>query len=179
MHFTKTLVTGLALSLLTSVASLAQDAELPGGASNLSEVYEAWTVTCGFSVVHDGKKVKRCVLSQRQIAQQTRQRVLTIELRPSEGGATGLLILPFGLELQKGVTYHLDDGQPGATQSFRTCLPAGCLLDIDFDATVIANLKIGQKLNLTATADGGQEMIFSISLQGFSNALNRITELME
>jgi invasion protein IalB len=178
MFFARPILVAFALSTLAGSIALAREVSLPGNASSLTEAHSDWTVTCAVVSSPDGSKAKRCSLSQQQIAQQTRQRALAIELTAENGGAQGSLILPFGLALDQGVTYQLDDGPIGATQPFRTCLPVGCVVDVAFDAGTLASLKAGTVLNVAAAADGGQEMIFSISLTGFSSAYDRVVELM-
>lgn len=173
------LLPGLALVLLAGSSSLAQVPSLPGGATTLSESHGAWTVACAIRQQQDETGVRVCALSQQQFAQQTRQRALAIELRPEGGGARGTLILPFGLALAEGVIYRVDDGQISAPQHFRTCLPGGCLIDIDFDAHTIAGLEAGNTLNVIATADGGQALTFTISLAGFSSGFDRVVELLQ
>ncbi|WP_186398113.1 invasion associated locus B family protein [Stappia sp. P2PMeth1] len=167
----------LILATMVCGSALAEDAALPGGASTLTESHGDWAVTCAIQTQADGNKTKLCAFSQQQIAGQTRQRALAIELRPHDDGVEGTLVLPFGLALQDGIVYQLDEGQPGAQQHFRTCLPAGCLIDVTFDARTVASLKAGNALKVKATADGGQEMVFAVSLTGFSSAYDRVTDL--
>lgn len=168
----------LALAFFCSDA-LAEDVSLPGGASTLREAHGDWSVTCAVQAEPDGGKVKICAFSQEQFQTQTRQRALAVELRPAGDGAKGTLVLPFGLALQHGVVYQLDDGQTGALQFFRTCLPVGCIIDVNFDAGTVASLKTGKMLGVRATTDGGQEMTFSISLAGFTNAFERTIALLQ
>ncbi|MFC6487935.1 invasion associated locus B family protein [Nitratireductor sp. GCM10026969] len=127
----------------------------------------------------DVGKTKRCAFSQQQFSQQTRQRALVIELRPENEGVRGTLVLPFGLALENGITYQLEDGAEGAVQHFRTCLPVGCVVDVAFDASTVASLRADNQLNVNATADGGQEMVFSVSLSGFSSAHDRVATLLQ
>jgi invasion protein IalB len=174
----RTVLAGFAFSILFNSASFARDANLPGGANTLSEAHGDWTVACALVSVPDGNKTKRCVLSQLQISRESRQRALAIELRPESEAAKGTLVLPFGLALQNGIAYQLDDGAVGAVQPFRTCLPVGCLVDVAFDASTVTSLRAGNVLNVKATADGGQEMVFSVSLSGFSSAHARVVELL-
>ncbi len=168
----------LALGLLWASASFAQDVNLPGNASSLQEAHGDWTVSCRVAMSADGAKTKLCAISQQHVSQQTRQRALSIELKPDTGGAKGALSLPFGLVLDKGVSYQLDDGAVGATQRFRTCLPAGCVVDVNFDPRIVASLKTAKALKVKAIADGGQEVEFSISLNGFVNAYERASTLI-
>ncbi len=174
----KRYVPAVALGLLAST-SFGQDTGLPGNASSLREGHGDWQVDCMLVANPDGDKTKRCVLSQRQISQQTQQRALAIELQPEGSGVRGTLVLPFGLALQQGVTYQLDQGAVGSPQHFTTCLPAGCLVEVDFDGNVVASLKGGNVLKVNTIAAGGQPMVFSISLSGFSGAYDRVVALVE
>jgi invasion protein IalB len=54
----------------------------------------------------------------------------------------------------------------------------GCVVDVTFDTDMVAALRSGNQLSVTATVDGGQELIFSVSLAGFSSAFNRVVALM-
>lgn len=150
----------------------AQTSGLPGGASSLNETYKDWRVTC----VHESA-TKRCVLSQVQ-TQQNGQRILAIELNaPNDNAVTGTLVLPFGLALEPGVTFQVDEKAAMQPVRFRTCLPAGCIVNVNFDAPTLAALRAGTVVKVKATADGGAPTPFSISLQGLGTALNRIAVL--
>jgi len=150
----------------------AAGATLPGGASSLNETYKDWRVAC----VQQGA-AKRCVLSQVQ-AQQNGQRVLAVELNAPNGNTVaGTLVLPFGLALDAGVAFQIDDKPPMQPVRFRTCLPGGCMVSLNFDAPRLVALRSGTTLKVKATADGGAAAPFSISLQGFATALDRIAAL--
>ncbi|MCB8822808.1 invasion associated locus B family protein [Microvirga rosea] len=156
----------------SQIAASANASSLPGGASSLSETYKDWRVAC----THEGT-AKRCVLSQAQ-AQQNGQRVLAIELSaPSGNAVSGMLVLPFGLALDSGVSYQIDEKPVIPPMRFRTCLPIGCLVPVSFDASTLAALRTGTALKLKATADSGAAAPFSISLQGFATTLDRVGTL--
>ena len=141
---------------------------LPGGASSLNETYKDWRVAC---------VAQRCALSQVQ-AQQNGQRVLAIELNgPSGNTVSGTLVLPFGLALDSGVIFQIDEKPAMQPMRFRTCIPGGCLVSVSFDASTIVSLRSGTALKVKATADGGAAAPFSISLQGFATALDRVAAL--
>jgi invasion protein IalB len=149
-------------------------ATLPGGASSVNETFQDWAVSC---VLQAG--VKRCVLSQIQ-TQQNGQRVLGVELNaPAADVVTGTLMLPFGVALDAGVTLQVDDLAPMAPLRFRTCLPAGCVVSLSFDAATVVAMRAGSSLKLKAVADGGGEVPFTISLAGFSAALDRTAALAQ
>ncbi|WP_163266234.1 invasion associated locus B family protein [Chelativorans alearense] len=168
-----------ALSTFVCSSAVAQEVSLPGNASSLSETHGSWTVQCVLAALADGSKAKRCILSQQQVAQNTGQRALAIELAAESGIAKGNLVLPFGLDLQKGVAFHIGEKAIGQTRQFRTCLPAGCIVDVSFDADMIASLKLGTALKVKATSVGGQDIAFSISLAGFTRAYDRVVALLE
>lgn len=157
---------------LTQAQPATGGSTLPGGASSLNETYRDWRVTC----VVQGT-TKQCAMSQAQ-AQQNRQRVLAIELSPPVGNTvSGTLVLPFGLALDAGVAFQIDDKPAMAPIRFRTCVPAGCLVNVSFDAASIMALRAGSVLKVKATADGGAAAPFSITLQGFGTALDRVATL--
>ncbi|WP_244480739.1 invasion associated locus B family protein [Mesorhizobium sp. Root157] len=170
----RTALFGLALALCGATTAAAQEG-LPGGASSLNETHGDWVVKC-----QQQNAATRCALSQSQVNQQSRQRVLAIELAPDDDGetASGVVILPFGLRLSSGAVLRIDEGAPLPALGFSTCLPAGCLVPLTFDAAMVAALRGGTALKLTAVAnDGEQQVAFSISLTGFSSALARAAAL--
>lgn len=165
----------LSLALIMGGAGLSHAQGLPGGASSLNETHGDWTVAC-VTV----ESAARCAITQTQVSGENRQRVLAVELAAAEGGnaATGALVLPFGLKLDDGVTLAIDDAAPGAPLRFSTCLPAGCLVPLAFDAATVAALRAGTALRITATAnDSEQDVALSVSLSGFTSALARVAAL--
>lgn len=159
-------------AVLPAAAALGNDA-LPGGASSLQETYQDWSVAC-----RTGGKTKHCSMSQQQVGK-NRHRVLAVELQASrDKGVTGVLVLPFGLLLDKGVTLQIDDKPALAPLRFRTCMPAGCLVPLTFDSDRVNALGKGAALKLKATAAGtNQEVDLTVSLKGFAAALDRIRTL--
>jgi invasion protein IalB len=152
----------------TGGQNAAAGSSLPGGASSLNETYKDWRVSCALQ-----GNLKRCVLSQVQ-AQQNGQRVLAIEFNAASGNTvSGTLVLPFGLALDSGVAFQVDDKPAMQPLRFRTCMPGGCLVAVTFDASTLATLRAGTALKIKAVADGGTAVPFSISLQGFATALDR------
>jgi invasion protein IalB len=147
---------------------------LPGGASSLQETYGDWLVAC--AQLEAGK---RCTLSQQQ-ARQDGQRILGIELAVTpQQVVTGALVLPFGLELDAGVSLQVDDAEARPPLRFATCLPAGCIVPVALDAPMLMALRSGSALKLNVRAAGATEPLsFSISLRGFSAALDRTSELV-
>jgi invasion protein IalB len=162
--------------LLGPAAASAEDTGLPGGASSLRENHGDWVVSCT-AQAQDGHNIKLCAISQEQTATDSRQRVLAIELKPEGTGVSGTLLLPFGLALDQGATFQIDDNPAGPPQKFRTCIPAGCLVPVSFDARMLAALRKGAQLKVKTVADGGKDAPFAISLKGFPNAFDRAAAL--
>jgi invasion protein IalB len=146
------------------------ETSLPGGASSVQETFESWTVNC----IHQNK-AKRCGMSQEQVDQHSRQRVIAIEFNVTPPGKQlrGTLIMPFGLALEHAIKLQVDNSADVEMLRVRTCVPIGCLVDLDFDANFVAALRKGTNLNIDAVADGGKEAKFAISLKGFPAALDR------
>lgn len=164
--------------LLVGSQALANDPTLPGGATTLREGHGDWVVSCGI-VTQNGTSRKVCNLSQVQTNAQSHQRILAVALQPKTSVVVGTLVLPFGLDLGRGVTLQVDNGTVLASLPFRTCLPAGCLVNLNFDAKSVAALRTGNSLKVKVFPVGGQEMSFSISLKGFPGALDRTSALLK
>jgi len=165
----------IATLVFSTSISVAQETNLPGGATSLNETHGDWRVTCATQ-----ENVVRCAVSQIQVNNQNRQRVLSVELTAAEGGnsAEGTLVLPFGLALDRGVALSIDEGEPRPPLRFSTCFPAGCLVPLTFNADAVTAMRAGTALKVKAAAnDSGQEVNFSISLSGFTSALARAAEL--
>lgn len=158
-----------------AAAPAANQPQLPGGASALSETHGDWAVNCQISGA-----AKACSLSHQQFNKQSNQRLLAIELSSRTGeDATGTLALPFGLALAKGVSLTIDDQKLDGSLQFNTCQAVGCLVPVAFDANAIPMLKAGTTLKIDAfAADTGQAVSFSIPLNGFGSALARTAELL-
>ncbi|UGX89329.1 invasion associated locus B family protein [Phyllobacterium meliloti] len=172
----RTVIYGVVASLLATTPLYAQTEAKPVATpSSLSETYEDWSVNC--AVQESG--TRRCALSQQQM-HKGGQRVLTIEFVPDgDTGLKGNLAMPFGLYLEKGVTFRIDDNPAGKPSRFRTCMSTGCIVPLTFTDATTKVLRKGKALNLGAFAsDTEKDVTFSISLKGFEPALNRTIELL-
>jgi len=147
---------------------------LPGGANSLNEAHGDWTVSCAMT---GGKK--DCILTQALGDNQTGQRVLALELAMTEkNDAEGMLLAPFGLRLGEGIKLGLDGRDLGTPRPFYTCIATGCLVPIQFDAAALAVLKAGSKLEVNAaSANNGEPIKLSLSLTGFTAAVDRVVAL--
>jgi invasion protein IalB len=163
-------------SLLGGQAFANDAGALPGGATTLRETHGDWAVSC-VSAPQNGAPGKVCTFSQEQANGQSRQRVLAVELRPTGSSAEGTLVLPFGLALEQGAQLQIDEGQVQAPLRFRTCVPAGCLVNLSFDDKALEALRKGSSLKIRVAAEGGREVTLAVSLRGFAGALDRTKAL--
>jgi len=161
-------IVGLALSFSSPV--VAQDTE----PSSLSETYDSWTVQC--QAVNE----KRLCQMQQELRQaNTNQRVLFTAITRSgdSDDMKGTFVAPFGLALADGFTLEAEEGQV-LTAPFKTCLPAGCLVEADLSPKVVARLAGYDKVvAVMAAADTGQAVRTDIDLKGFTAAYNRLIGL--
>ncbi len=177
---TSVILTAIGLAGFASAAAYAADPTLPNGATSLREQYADWTVLCGITTDGDNK-TKVCSMQQEQVRQvknSPSQRVLAVELQPKDKGLQGVLVLPLGLKLEKGATLKIDDGKASDASPFRTCAFSGCIVDIKADDKMAAALGKGKAIAIKTVSDDGKDADFSISLNGFQNAMNRVDELM-
>lgn len=167
---------GLVIAALFSLAgpAAAQQAGLPGGASQLTERHGSWSVRCG--VTEAGKE---CAFSQSAGNPETRTPLVAVELgAPAADKAEGMLLTDFGLRLDAGIQLAIDGAQLGAPLPFLTCVATGCLVPLDFDAVAVSALKVGQALEVTGLrAEDGQPVAVALPLAGFTAAFNRTVEL--
>lgn len=168
----------ISLGMMAGATSLTQAAtSLPGGASSLTETYGNWTVSCGLQAQGDAKNVV-CSMSQQQVDEK-RQRALAIELSPNKSGTGGVFVLPFGLNLGAGTVLQIDENAADAPIGFSTCLPAGCVVPVSFDAAKTDALSKGKQLTVLAKAMDGNDIKLNVPLDGFAAASKRVKELLK
>jgi len=169
-------VAAMALLALSSIPADAA-ATLPGGATSLNEVHADWLVKCQVRTTGTDSATA-CSILQQQVDKGTNRRVLTLALTPGDdGGIKGTLVMPFGLDLDKGVTLQIDAGPLTPPLHFQTCMPGGCLIQLDWPASTVKALRSATTLKAAGVAVGAQPAPFSISLNGFAGALDRAIEL--
>lgn len=160
----------IAFATLIAASTLAQ-AQTPAGPSSLQETYGDWIVAC---VSREGSR--RCVMAQR-LQQQDGRQVAAMELAPAGDGLSGMLVMPFGLAFDEGVTLAVDGGAL-AERRFSTCLPGGCLVPLSAEAGDVSRLAAGERLEIAAVAnETGEPVELAMSLSGFAAAHERLAEL--
>ena len=165
------LLLGIAASVwaLAAGAAMAQTAPAPAAASNrLVEVHGDWQVVCA----DKNRAAQTCSFLQEQ-ATKTGQHLVAVELRPSSAGLTGSLVMPFGLELPRGVTLQIDATTPTPPVAFATCIYTGCIAQLSFNRTQVAALRKGTDLKISAFANDGTPINLTVPLKGFAEAEDR------
>ncbi|OJY63811.1 MULTISPECIES: invasion associated locus B family protein [unclassified Rhizobium] len=149
------------------------------GSGALQERYGDWILT----IVNQGavdRTRSSYAISYTLYDLQTNAPVLSIELTPKGGNLKGMLALPFGLHLRGRGLLRDDDvalrpaRRPGAAVS------RGCLVELSLDAAMIAGLRRRRSLSVALAADDtGLDVNYTISLNGFAEALNRALSIVD
>lgn len=169
-------LSALAVLALGAVPAIAAPS-LPGEASSLSEVHGDWTVGCGIQGQGSAAKLS-CAVSQRQSDKASQRQILLLELTPSNESAKGVLVLPLGVDLARGAVLQVDTGKATPPQAYSTCVPAGCVVPLNFDAANLKLLRAGKTLNVVASAVGGKAVKLAVPLDGLPAALDRAGTLL-
>jgi len=122
-----------------------------------------------------------CAISQALIQAETNQRVVTLTVQEAGGGRmAGTLQLPFGLALQAGVQLRLGGVALDAALPVSTCVPVGCLVQLGFEADVLAGFAEGDTLSASIVVlDGGEVVTFVLEMDGLAQARARASDLAE
>jgi invasion protein IalB len=146
----------------------------PTGASTVSESYGDWTMTC----TRPNEKVT-CIVAQSQGDSQTGRRKFAVELQtPVDGRSQGLVLMPFGLSIEPGVTFKLDEQTLGKGAPYTSCGVDGCFVPISFPTLALDGMRTAKKLFVTGQkASGSDPATIAVPLEGFPQALDRAVAL--
>ncbi|MCJ2054569.1 invasion associated locus B family protein [Methylobacterium sp. J-070] len=155
-------------------AAAPMHAAWPAGASMVSESYGDWTMTC----TRPGDKVS-CLVAQSQGDSQTGRRKFALELQtPVEGRSEGLVLMPFGLAVEPGVSFKLDEQTLGKGAPYTMCGAEGCFVSISFPTLALDGMRNAKKLFVTGQkASGSDPATIEVPLSGFPQALDRAVAL--
>ena len=116
-------------------------------------------------------------MSQELLNADTGQRILAMALpaTTSPTGANALIVAPFGLKLDEGISIKVD-GEALLEAPFQTCLPVGCLVQLTLEAGHLGRLGAGATATVVMTAvDGGDLLSLDLPLEGFAEAYEQLT----
>lgn len=146
----------------------------PAGADSVSETYGEWTTNCARAETRTS-----CLVTQSQGDRQSGRRQFVFELRtPQEGRAEGLILMPFGLNIESGVTFKLDESVLGKGAPYTTCTSEGCLVPISFPTLATDAMKTAKALVVNAQkANSNEAVTITLPLGGFNAAFARAAAL--
>lgn len=153
----------------------AAKAAWPEGASAVSEVYGDWTVNCTRSQ-DPAQPATACTLMQSQGDTRTGRRSFAVELRlPKEGRSDGIILMPFGLSIDPGVSFKLDEQVLGKGAPFSTCGGDGCFVPISLPTLATDTMRTAKELTVSAQKPGEKEpTVIKVPLAGFAPAFDRM-----
>lgn len=146
----------------------------PTGATTVSESYGDWTVSC----VRPEAKVT-CIVVQSQGDSKTGRRQFGFELSvPKDGRSEGVILMPFGMAIEPGVTFKLDEQALGKGAPYSTCTSDGCLVPISFPTLATDGMRNAKSLAIAAQKSGNNEpATIVVPLVGFPQAFDRAVAL--
>lgn len=135
-----------------------------------STAFESWTVNCA---EENGQKL--CAMSQSLNLQNQSGLLLRMELqRGQQDEASGIIVVPFGLDIGKGISLSIDGG-PRWNLPMRTCQNFGCVVPVTVGPEMVEQLKKSGAIQITLyTLDGGKTLEVPVSLAGFTAAFDAL-----
>ncbi|WP_171180651.1 invasion associated locus B family protein [Ruegeria sp. HKCCD8929] len=132
--------------------------------------FENWTVNCA-----EAEGQRQCAMSQSLNLQNQPGLLLRMELqRGPEGGAAGVVVVPFGLDITKGISLSIDGG-PRWNLPMRTCQNFGCVIPITVGPAIVEEMKQSGTIQVSLyTLDGGKTLDVPVSLTGFTAAFDAL-----
>ncbi|GJE40744.1 invasion associated locus B family protein [Methylobacterium persicinum] len=146
----------------------------PPGATSVSESYGDWTVSC----VRPEAQTN-CIVVQSQGDSKTGRRKFGFELSaPKDGRAEGVILMPFGMAIDPGVSFKLDEQALGKGAPYSTCTGEGCLVPISFPTLATDGMRTAKTLTITGQKSGNNEpATIVVPLVGFPQAFDRAVAL--
>ena len=129
-----------------------------------------WTKVCG----KDEAAGKEVCYTTRDFGQAADQPpVLAMAVYDVKGDEKRMLrlLMPVALMLKPGFRYAIDAAAP-REGAFAICFPNGCFAESEMGADVVKALKAGQKLSVTVRNQVGNEVVFTLPLEGFGKAFD-------
>jgi invasion protein IalB len=174
--------------LMGGVAVAASDAAKTTSAAESAEDVKAepardfsdWRLLC--SVPDKGGK-RDCQMIQRIMRQKTDKGaalvtfVRLVKVKDKDSPMTMMrLVTPMGTILTPGMAIKVDAGKE-ITAPYWQCRPkVGCLVDLAFDKAMVNKLKEGKAMMVAYRAPDGKTSTVKVSLKGFSQALDAMTQ---
>ena len=133
--------------------------------SEQAALVQNWQVNCSNSGTPNQL---RCSILQVVRLKETGQKVISVEIRRTAGGASKKMLigLPHGLYLPDGIKLSVDEG-PVSSHKIITADAKGSYSEVELNADQLSVLRAGTNLNIGATSRASEPIKFQISLKGF------------
>jgi invasion protein IalB len=132
----------------------------------------AWVANC----TSPGRgQPQECAMEQRAVARENGQVIGLISIRvPSQTRKPVTMVqLPLNLFLPAGINVDID-GDMTQNQAFQTCNQQGCFVGFPISDALLKQMFTGGKLNITFQYLDKKPVTLPMSLEGFTDAFNRI-----
>lgn len=169
------IVSSISLALFTSSA-LAQGST----PTALSETFSDWQVNCQTLTISENKVQRYCQMSQQQVDEKSGSLVLlfTVDAVNPETNKTAInIIVPFGVSLTAGIAVIVNDTEI-SSGSYKTCLPQGCIANIQLEKDQIAHLLASDEAKIRMEIlNSDKAVTVPLRLNGFQQAKTRLDAL--
>ena len=163
------LLAAAALALLASGAHAQDQAE----AQQPEQTLPNWRVIC---TNNDDAGALGCAMSQTVFVENTRQRIVAMEMFVGEDGPVAIFALPHGLNIPAGVTILFDEQEEGETFPINTANQNGAIAQISLSDEMIASMRGGALMTVQVANTSGQRLNLQMSLVGFSRSYDLLVE---
>jgi invasion protein IalB len=133
--------------------------------------YKDWTVRC-----QEPDKGGRCVMSQLLKNRDNDEPLMLVEIGYLKDGPEPMaqFVVPLGVFLPAGMLLRVDDAEQTGRLPYTVCDKVGCKAIAKLDDKVLGAMKKGKEMFTTLTSPTGDTATMSISLAGFTAALDAL-----
>jgi invasion protein IalB len=129
-----------------------------------------WTKVCG----KDERAKAEICYTTRDFVTDKGQRIVAVALydvKAKNAPKTLRILMPLGLLVPPGIRIVAEKSQP-APGRYSSCLPNGCFAEATVKDDMVAALKKGTTLNVSARNQAGREVTFAVPTDGFGKAFD-------
>ncbi|MBF9194484.1 invasion associated locus B family protein [Microvirga terrestris] len=129
-----------------------------------------WTKVCG----KDERTNAETCYTTRDFVTDKGQRIVAVafyDVKAKNAPKLLRILMPLGLLVPPGIRIAAEKSQPVAGR-YSSCLPHGCFAEAAVKDDLVAALKKGTTLNVSARNQGGKEVTFTVPTDGFGKAFD-------
>jgi invasion protein IalB len=129
-----------------------------------------WTKVCG----KDERANAEICYTTRDFETEKGQRIVAVALydvKAKNAPKTLRILMPLGLLVPPGIRIAAEKSQPAAGR-YSACLPHGCFAEAAVKDDLVAALKKGAPLTVSARNQAGKEVTFAVPTDGFGKAFD-------